>query len=55
MYPYREDGVKSAIMAIRNIKAIWKLCDRIDKRELAKAQETMDAIETQEVVRKSMY
>ncbi|HID94100.1 MAG TPA: hypothetical protein EYP60_08400 [bacterium (Candidatus Stahlbacteria)] len=55
MYPFREDGVKSANMAIRNIKAIWELCDKIDDKKLAKAQETMDAIETQEVVRELIY
>lgn len=55
MFPYREDGVKAASMSIANIKAMWKLLDKISPQELSKAQETMDAIATQEVIRKVIF
>lgn len=55
MFPYREDAVEAAEMAFRNIEAMWELVNQIDLEELKKAQETMDAIETQKVIRKLVF
>lgn len=55
MFPFREDGVKAAEMAIRNIKAIIRLLEKIDVSALLKAQETMDSVETQEIVRRVIF
>ncbi len=55
MFPYREDGVKAAQMAIDNIMAMAKMLEELDVPALKKAQETMDAIDTQEVVRKLVF
>jgi xylose isomerase len=55
MFPYREDGVKAADMALRNLRAMWKLLDRISPAELERAQQTMDALAAQEVVRKVIF
>ncbi len=55
MFPYREDGVEAATMAIKNTKATWELLDKLDVAALKKAQETMDAIATQNVVRKVIF
>lgn len=55
MFPYREDAVAAADMALRNIEAMWQLVEQIDIEELRKAQATMDAIETQKVIRKLLF
>jgi xylose isomerase len=55
MFPYREDGVKAADMALRNLRAMWRMLDKIDEKALVKAQRTMDAVATQEVVRKVIF
>ena len=55
MFPYREDAVKAADMALRNLQALWDLAEKIDVPALVKAQKTMDAIETQEIVRKVVF
>lgn len=55
MFPYREDGVAAAQMAIDNLNAMAKMIDELDVPALKKAQETMDAIATQEVVRKMVF
>jgi sugar phosphate isomerase/epimerase len=55
MFPYREDGVKAADMALRNLQAMWDMVEHIPVGELEKAQETMDALTTQEVVRTVIF
>jgi xylose isomerase len=55
MFPYREDGVKAADMAFRNLRALWDMAAKIDVPALKKAQESMDALESQEVVRKVVF
>ncbi|MEW6686284.1 MAG: sugar phosphate isomerase/epimerase family protein [Candidatus Edwardsbacteria bacterium] len=55
MYPYREDPVESAQMAIDNIKAMWKICDKIDVEKLVNAQKSMDAIKTQKIIRSVIF
>ena len=54
MFPYREDGARAAEMAIANIKALWKLLGKLDVEALLGAQRTMDALASQEIVRKMM-
>jgi hypothetical protein len=34
---------------------MWELANQIDLEELKKAQETMDAVETQKVIRKLIF
>jgi len=55
MFPFREDGVKAADMALRNIKAMWDMAAKINVPALKKAQKTMDAMESQEIVRKLIF
>jgi len=55
MFPYRENSVKAAEMAIRNLKGLWKLAEKIDVPALKRAQRTMDALASQEVVRKLVF
>ncbi len=55
MFPYREDSLQAADMAIRNLKALWKMAEKIDVPALRKAQRSMDAIASQEVVRKVVF
>ncbi|NIM22970.1 MAG: TIM barrel protein [Armatimonadetes bacterium] len=55
MYPYREDSVKAAGMAIRNLNSMWKMAEKINVPALKKAQRSMDALATQEVIRKIAF
>lgn len=55
MFPFREDAVKAADMAIRNLMEMWDMASKINVKELKEAQKTMDAIETQEVIRKLVF
>ena len=55
MFPYREDGVKAATMSIKNIKALLKMVEKIDFAKLERAQRTMGALKTQEVIRKVVF
>ena len=55
MFPYREDGVAAAQMAIDNLNAMAAMLDKLDLPALKKAQESMDAIASQEVIRKLVF
>lgn len=55
MFPFRENGVKAAEMAVNNLTSLWRMLDQISPEELSQAQESMDAIATQQVVRKIIY
>jgi xylose isomerase len=55
MFPYRENGVAAAQMAIDNIEALAGMLDKIDFPALKAAQQTMDAVETQKVARKAVF
>lgn len=55
MFPYREDPVAACQMAVDNIKAMIKLADSIDGEALQEAQQTMDAVATQRVVRRIVF
>lgn len=55
IFPNREGGVSAASMSIRNIQAMEKMLERFDWAELSKAQETMRANETLEIVRPAVY
>lgn len=55
MYPFREDPVRMTELSIKNLKSMIKMARTINKEELERAQSTMDAVTTQEVVRKLIY
>ena len=55
MFPYREDGQQAAQMAVDNLRATWKMLDKIDSEQLEAAQQTMGALETQRVVRSLLF
>ena len=55
MYPFREDPVRTTELSIKNLKSMIKMAQSIDPGELEAAQETMDSVATQEVVRKLIY
>lgn len=55
MFPYREDPVRACDMALRNIEGMMSLAEKIHSEALAKAWESMDAVATQEVVRKIIF
>jgi len=55
MYPFREDPVRCVELSIGNLKSMIRMAERIDDRALEKAQATMDAVATQEIVRRLIY
>ena len=55
MFPYREDGGQAAQMAVDNVQAMWAKLAELDTAALEAAQETMGAIETQQVIRKLIF
>lgn len=48
-------AIRSRAMAVRNLKDLMKLTDKLDEKALKRAQRSMDAIATQKVVRKTVY
>lgn len=55
MFPYREEGVQAATLAIRNIKDMMKLMEGINIPALRRAQKSMDAVATQRIIRKAIF
>ncbi|MDI6870098.1 MAG: TIM barrel protein [Bacillota bacterium] len=54
-FPFREDPVEAVKLSIRNTQGLIEMANRIDLEALKKAQETMDAVATQEVIRKVLF
>ena len=55
MFPYREDGLAACTMAIKNLRDMLKLVDKLNESALRRAQRSMDAIASQKVVRRMIY
>lgn len=55
MFPYREDSISAAQMAVDNITAMADALDELDIPALKKAQESMDAIKSQKVIRRLIF
>jgi xylose isomerase len=50
----RTDPIHACQVAVGNMNIMWKKLERIDAIELRKAQKTLDAIETQKLIRRAM-
>jgi len=55
MFPYREDPVKACEMAVENIQGMLALAQNINPEELKASQETMDAVNTQKIIRSVLF
>jgi len=51
-FPYREDSFLACKQSVENLQALMRCLDRMDKNALQEAQMKMDALATQDVVRK---
>lgn len=55
IFPFREDALMAARLCIRNLDRLVAILDRMDYEELQKAQETLDAGITQEIVSRAIF
>ena len=54
MLPQRIDPSQACQIAIGNLSIFWKKLEKLDATELRKAQRTLDAVESQKIVRRVM-
>jgi hypothetical protein len=54
MMPQRIDPSQALQIAVGNLSICWKKLDKMDTAELRKAQRTLDAVESQKLVRRAM-
>jgi len=54
MVPQRMDPSHACQIAIGNISIFWKKLEKMDVAELRKAQKTLDAVESQKIIRRVM-
>ncbi len=52
--PHRIDPSQACQIAIGNLAIFWKKLEKLDPNELKKAQKTMDAVESQRIIRRVM-
>jgi xylose isomerase len=55
IFPFREEASTAANLCIRNIKSLVNMLDRMDYEELRKAQQTLDAGMTQEIISRVIF
>ncbi|MCC6153859.1 MAG: sugar phosphate isomerase/epimerase [Candidatus Hydrogenedentes bacterium] len=54
MLPQRIDPAQACQIAIGNLAIFWKKLEKLDPNELRKAQKTLDAVESQRIIRRIM-
>jgi xylose isomerase len=54
MLPQRIDACHACQVAVGNLSIFWKKLEKMDLADLRKAQRTLDAIETQKIIRRVM-
>ncbi|MBI5092372.1 MAG: hypothetical protein HZB26_08000, partial [Candidatus Hydrogenedentes bacterium] len=54
MVPTRIDPTQACQIAIGNLSILWKKLEKLDPAELRKAQKTLDAVESQKIIRRVM-
>ena len=54
MLPQRIDPVHACQIAVGNLSIFWKKLEKLDTQELRRAQKTLDAVESQKIIRRVM-
>ncbi len=54
MLPQRIDPSQACQIAVGNLSILWKRLEKMDTIELRKAQRTLDAVESQRIIRRAM-
>ena len=54
MLPDRLDPCHACQIAVGNLSIFWKKLEKMDAAELRKAQRTLDAVESQKIIRRVM-
>lgn len=55
IFPYRLDGLKAASLCIEYMKEMEEILERLDYEELKKAQLTLDAGNTQPIIKRAIF
>ncbi|MFW6137816.1 MAG: sugar phosphate isomerase/epimerase family protein [Spirochaetota bacterium] len=55
IFPFRMDGKTAADLCIKNLRSIEKVLDRIDKNKLKQAMTTLDAGNSQKIIRDAIF
>jgi xylose isomerase len=55
IYPYREDAFTAANLCIKNLNHLVAMLHRLNYKELQKAQDTLDAMSTQEILSQAIF
>ncbi|MFW6180477.1 MAG: sugar phosphate isomerase/epimerase family protein [Spirochaetota bacterium] len=55
IFPFRMDGRTAAELCIRNLRSIENILNRVDRRKLARAMESLDAGNSQAVIRDAIF
>jgi len=55
IFPFRMDGKTAAELCIRNLRSVEKILNRLDRDKLKKAMETLDAGNSQRVIRDAIF
>jgi len=55
IFPFRMDGKKAADLCIRNLRSVENILDRIDRKELRVAMQSLDAANSQLIVRDAIF
>ena len=55
IFPFRMDGRTAADLCIKNLRSLEKILDRLDKDKLIKAMESLDAGNSQSVIRDALF
>ncbi len=55
IYPYREDALAAAALCIKNLNQLVAKLDRLDFKKIKKAQDSLDAMATQEILSRVIF
>jgi xylose isomerase len=55
IFPFRMDGRTAADLCVKNLKSLENILDRIDKSKLKNALESLDAGNSQTVIRDAIF
>jgi len=55
IFPFRMDGRTAADLCIKNLRSLEKILDRLDRDKLIKAMESLDAGNSQSVIRDALF
>ena len=55
IFPFRMDGAKAADLCIRNLKSVERILERLDKKAMRSAMQSLDASNSQALLRDAIF